>query len=492
MRSLAVVTLLTLLPLVAYADGPRPEAPRPRTETWYEFTFYGNKVGYLHAIDEPTTLDGQPAIHSKRRSVLEVRRASQTIRMESDTDAWSDPSGRPLRFTHVRTEGGAVRRLEGNKRGESFVVKVDVGGTLTEKVHPYTADLRLSASLDAHLKRDLVVGKKSQGLALLEEEGEVRPYTMKVLQKEGELFVVQSEVAGIVSLERVRASGQTVRTVVERMGAEFVEAPREQALGTVKPTDIFTSAQIPAGVRLPRSERLDELVLRLSGKSGRPPKPIEGERQKITSRLKAGVEVRISVEKAPASPPKLGAPVKDARAKAALGATPYEAITDERVVQAAKEAVGDARDAWTAARRINAFVYEHIDNKSLGQAFSTALEALASKEGDCTEHAVLFSALAKAVGIPTRLITGLVYVARKDDGVFGYHEWVEVWMGDRWYAMDPTFGQDLADVTHVKFSQGQSDPNGLREAGIVAAELFGDLQLSVVEYTEVGGKKTRP
>ncbi len=488
MKALAALVLALALPAqLALAAAP----VRARTEAWFEFHFHGKKVGFLYALDEPTTVDGKPAIHSLRRSVLTVRRADQVIRMESDTDAWSEPSGRPIRFTHLRNEGGAVRKLEGERKGDTFVVRVDVGGTLTEKKHPFSADLVLSAALDSTFKRDLVVGKEAKGQALLEEDGEIRPYTLEVTGKEGELFVVEGEVAGIKSIDRVRANGTTVRTVVERLGAEFTEVTREKALAVVDPTDIFTAAHLRAGTRLPRTEKLDELVVRLSGRSGRAPKVIEGERQKLSQRLKGSVELRVAAEKAPARAPKLGAK-PSAKVAPFLAATPYEAIADERIVTAAKAAVGDATDTWTAARRINTFVYTRITNKSLAQAFSTAIEALESREGDCTEHAVLFSALAKAVGIPTRLITGLVYVDRKDEGVFGYHEWVEVWMGDRWVSMDPTFGQDLADVTHVKFSQGLSDADGLREAGVVAAELFGDLELAVVEYTEVGGKKTKP
>ena len=145
----------------------------------------------------------------------------------------------------------------------------------------------------------------------------------------------------------------------------------------------------------------------------------------------------------------------------------------------------------SAAKAINRFVHKHISNKSLARAFATATEALESREGDCTEHAVLFSALAKIAGIPNKLVTGLVYVGGRTP-VFGYHEWVEVWTGSGWVAMDPTFGQDLADATHIKFTEGQSDADGLREAGMAAAALIGDLELKVVEYTTTSGKTVRP
>ena len=61
--------------------------------------------------------------------------------------------------------------------------------------------------------------------------------------------------------------------------------------------------------------------------------------------------------------------------------------------------------------------------------------------------------------------------------------------GSDWIAMDPTFGQDIADPTHIKFADGQSDPDGLREAGMVAAALIGDMELQVLSYVTVSGQK---
>jgi transglutaminase-like putative cysteine protease len=61
----------------------------------------------------------------------------------------------------------------------------------------------------------------------------------------------------------------------------------------------------------------------------------------------------------------------------------------------------------------------------------------------------LFTALARAAGIPTRIVVGLLYVDRK----FYYHSWPEVMLRD-WVAVDPTFGQFPADAAHLRFFIG--------------------------------------
>ncbi len=463
-----------------------------RRETWYDFKFAGKKVGFLYALDEPTQLEGQHAIHSHRRSVITVRRLENTITMEATTDAWTDPAGKPVRFKHVRMEGGALRSVEGFRDGKAFKIRMEVGGKLTESTVPLEDKLFLSTSLDVVTKHDLAVGKKMEGKAIIEENGEVKPFKAEVTGTEviaqGKAFIVLSEVADVISKDWVLADGRTVRTVVERLGAEFIAASKEDALSLPTTQDIFKDAQLKTGVRLPSGDLLDETVMKLRAKSGTPRKPIDDKRQNVKP---DGTAFRLHIRsddppaRAPALPIK---PPKDVQKF--LSETPYEALKDEVLGTTARKQISGAKDAWEAAKLLNAFVYRHIKNKSLAKAFSTANEALESGEGDCTEHAVLMSALSKIVGIPTRLVTGLVYVGSKE-GLFGYHEWVEVWMGDRWIAMDPTFGQDIADPTHIKFTQGQSDPEGLREAGVAAAELFQNLELDVIEYVGVDGTRKK-
>jgi transglutaminase-like putative cysteine protease len=78
-----------------------------------------------------------------------------------------------------------------------------------------------------------------------------------------------------------------------------------------------------------------------------------------------------------------------------------------------------------------------------------AVAVLESRRGDCNEHAQLLTALARSLGIPARVASGLAYL----DGRFYYHAWVEVWLGD-WVAVDPTWGQFPADAAHLRLVTG--------------------------------------
>jgi len=84
----------------------------------------------------------------------------------------------------------------------------------------------------------------------------------------------------------------------------------------------------------------------------------------------------------------------------------------------------------------------------------SALEVLDTGKGDCNEHTVLFAALGRAAGVPTRIAIGIVWSEQLRS--FYYHAWPEVYVG-RWIWMDPTFGQPIADATHIKLLSGDID-----------------------------------
>lgn len=459
------------------------------TSTWYEFRFHGKKVGFLEMRDETTLLEGRKAHHAFRRSVVTVRRQSHVIRIEATTDAWCSPSGTPLKFIHRRLENKAERRIIGLKKGNEFVITQTVGEREITKTVALKPKMFLSSTIDYLFKPLLKRKFKQAGQVIVEEDGEVRDFSLRVLNKTADgQFVVENQVAEIVSREWVSKDGVTLKTKVERLGAEFIKTTRAQALRLEKTEDIFTAARLLSHAQLPRGDQIANLKIRMSGKSGRPPKVPKDRRQRILKSNKKRIELHIKISTLPLRPWKL--PIKTKRMQAFLVETPYESLTDARLIKQARALLKKHGNAWTAAKSINEFVHGHIQNKSLAHAFSTASEAFAAREGDCTEHAVLFSALAKIVGLPTKLVTGLVYVGGPE-GVFGYHQWVEVWLGDRWVAMDPTFGQNVADPTHIKFTEGLSDAEGLRKAGVAAAELFGDIKIEVLSFQSIDGRRTR-
>jgi len=104
-----------------------------------------------------------------------------------------------------------------------------------------------------------------------------------------------------------------------------------------------------------------------------------------------------------------------------------------------------------------AYILGWIDRNIAKEAIDvfTAVDVLRGGRAECQGHAYLYAALARALGMPTRVVNGLVYSA--EHGGFLYHTWNETLVAGRgWQPVDPTFAQPRADATHVKLIEGES------------------------------------
>lgn len=228
------------------------------------------------------------------------------------------------------------------------------------------------------------------------------------------------------------------------------------------PLDMIARTAIPVRPGIDRPESKNLLRVRLSGvdlanfalNHGR-------------QRLSDG-ELRVEREKvmAAASYP---LPLRDRRFSAFLQPTVFIQSDHPQIRALAHRIVGDETDAHEAVVRLKRWVYDAI-RKEPTVSIPNALEVLQTRSGDCNEHTVLFNALARAAGIPAKTVVGVVYLS----GAFYYHAWSEVWLG-AWVSLDSTLNQFPADVTHIKFVEGEID----RQMDIL--QLIGKLQIEVLE-----------
>ena len=136
----------------------------------------------------------------------------------------------------------------------------------------------------------------------------------------------------------------------------------------------------------------------------------------------------------------------------------------------ARELTQGETDAWKLSLRINQWVFSNLKKELVDTV--TALDALQQRRGECQSHTYLFTAIARAAGIPTKIVNGLVYSPEYKG--FLYHAWPEVYVGE-WRALDPTFGQDLVDATHIKLAEGKGD------AVLKMMEFVGRVKIELIE-----------
>ncbi len=82
---------------------------------------------------------------------------------------------------------------------------------------------------------------------------------------------------------------------------------------------------------------------------------------------------------------------------------------------------------------------------------STAAEAFEARSGVCQDHAHIFLACLRHLGIPARYVSG--YFLTDDDAHVASHAWVEAWIEGRWRTFDVTNRLDKPSH-HLKLAVG--------------------------------------
>lgn len=154
-------------------------------------------------------------------------------------------------------------------------------------------------------------------------------------------------------------------------------------------------------------------------------------------------------------------PITDAEFAQYLGADRYIDPTLPEIQTLSAEILAGERDLWRAVERLVDWVFNYIDDMLTLMPKTTA-QILADPIGDCNEYAILFAALARAAGIPTKVAEGYRY----QDGYWAGHMWNEVWVGE-WIAVDPSHRQTAPDALVVKLLDDSSVANiQVRHLGI--------------------------
>jgi transglutaminase-like putative cysteine protease len=269
--------------------------------------------------------------------------------------------------------------------------------------------------------------------------------------------------------------GFTLRREPYELADQAWQRSREDASMAAGYGAVIENTAIAANADLSGAAGTDRLVVRLRNvelegfdlEGGR--QTLRGDTLVVTrerSAFEAGYTLPYTVpadRAAEDAAPLFGPPGPDA-----LEATPLIQVDDPRIRETARSIADGETNPAVVARRLTAWVYDRLA-KDITLSIPSAVQVLEMGQGDCNEHTVLYVALARALGLPTRTAVGLVHL----NGRFYYHAWPEVWL-DEWVAVDPTLDQYPADAMHLRFLVG-----GLaRQVELI--RLIGRLDLDIV------------
>ena len=454
------------LPVLAEAA----QAQLPTGEEWLGVYFRGQKIGHVHLS---TSRVGEDYL-LREESFLRLGMLGTRQEIRQRLRCTTGPDFRLKAFTFHMESPVASLRVRGEVRGQRLRLYIQTGGEKRVEEVRLARPIHLPLSLKARvaslgLKPGQVYRVPLFDPATLSPRDAVVVVegmdTVKIGNRVISAYRIREEWEGITVRTWVAEDGTTLKEE-HPSGWTLLKETRETALrmDTRGPlVDLVALTAVPVNREIPDPAKLRLLKLRIEGLNPKDLPELSGGRQ----RWEGGTLV-IRREEVPESGPRLplGGPGLDPY----LAETPFVQAKDPKILRQARAVLSGETDAVRAARRLTRWVNAALRKEPV-VSLPSALEVLSLRKGDCNEHTVLFTALARAVGLPTRMAAGVVYLR----GRFYYHAWPEVYVG-RWVAVDPTLDQFPADVTHLRLVEG-----GL-EQQVPIAGLLGRLRIRVVAW----------
>ncbi len=272
---------------------------------------------------------------------------------------------------------------------------------------------------------------------------------------------MQMQGTTFTSVSYVDSEFRAQKTVMPMMGMnlELIACDKAFALSENDVVDFLEKLLIPSPVALTDLGSTESITYLLAPTGGKALSIPSTDNQTVQQTKDGKVLVTVRPAPAPAGA-ELPYKGKDEEVLSALKPTRYLQTGNKEIILLAREAVGDTKDAAEAARKIENFVHEYIIEKNLSVGYASAAEVAASRQGDCTEHAVLTAAMCRAAGVPARVTSGIVYISdfvgRKN--VFGGHAWVQAYVGGKWIGIDATRAPNGFGAGHITMASGSGDP----------------------------------
>jgi transglutaminase-like putative cysteine protease len=445
-------------------------------EQWMGIYYEGEKIGYSNTTVNRMYGSQTPGFLILNRTFMTLTLMDNPLKVNFEGVLHTDENFKMRTFTCRLKSAGHEIQLDGKRAGDLLTLDVLSGGRVFRKTANVSEDVNLSNSLTPLLYLpDLKPGvtysvQILDPFTLATNTAKVTVTGMEPYDYEGkkiDVYVVDTKYEGLTFTAWVTEGGETLKestplgwTLVREDRTVAQDFPMED---TRVPYDLAKKFAVPSDVHIEEPESARRMEAAITGIDLDQFK-LDGAYQKLTDR-KQGL-LRVDMVKAdPAQ--SITIPVTGKEFTEALSPTVFIQSDDQAIRNLATEIAGGETNALIVAERINQWLFENI-NKKITFSLPSAVEVLKTREGDCNEHTTLFVALARSLGLPSKIAIGLVY----HKGNFYYHAWPEVYVG-RWVAMDPTLGESLADATHIKLLEGDLE----QQAKLM--QIIGKIKLSI-------------
>jgi len=451
-------------------------------DSWMKILSKGNAVGYSHTsldVDEANPVDHY-TIDNRVHLRLKIAGEDQTINV--DTSASLNAMYELQKFSFSLASRGYSVIVDAARRNErTFRVKMTTGNTSERMEVDIPPDVVLYSPMMELAMKQLKPGQHfsmktlnpTSFSAMLITISAIRQEPLTIGGKTYDATVLSTDYGGTLFLSWMDPAGNILRQDTP-MGWTMEKCTADDAAeiirGSAPTQDILAEMAVPCtgAIRDPRHCR--KLKLSLKGVSFSRAELEITSRQKVAGTDGTNTILDISAGMAPADPSPQ-TPIPPAL-RPLLGATTSLQADHPDMIKQARAIVGQRQIPSEKALAIYDWVNRNVA-KEMTISLPSALDVLRTMKGDCNEHTYLSVALARAAGLPAKVVVGLAY----HEGKFYYHAWPAIYAG-RWIEMDPTWGQPAVDATHLALVEGEMDQQ------VQLIKVLGQLKIQVIEESD--------
>jgi len=421
-------------------DNHQPAFKLPEKESWMNILRHDQKIGYSHRL---LTQQGSGyRLSDKTYLRINVMGMVQDMLIRTTGDLNADFSLASFSFN---LDSGLFNfYVHGKVEGKTLHVFIDE----QEMKYPLDQPLYLfSGILDAVWLKTLTPGETKtiyvfDPATMGRQTAHITMEGYETLNISGKSIQSMKFSIKYMGISQMAWTDETGDVVQEKglMGIKLVRSTKKSALAGFDITeieDLTESISVASNIQIPDPSKLALLRMNIYGVDDT--FLLHGGRQTFEDNMLT------IIKEALFEPTDRHAPLEDRF----LNPSPGIQSGHAKIIQKVSEIISPKDLPLTKAKKIMSWIYENIEKRPV-LSVPNALETLENRMGDCNEHAVLFSAMARAAGIPAQVETGLVYMK----GRFYYHAWNVLYL-NKWITADALMGQMPADVTHIRLIRGE-------------------------------------
>ncbi|MSR40762.1 MAG: hypothetical protein EXS10_02540 [Phycisphaerales bacterium] len=484
--------LFAALCLMCFTLGAHAQAWELQSDRWYVLQLSGVPCGLSHeSVHRRAMREGAAQLRTTGDVEMRFRRLGQVTQIALHSEFIENSRGEPLEASVSQDAGTVVRWTFDAKHKRATKQQ----GAAPPEPFPWPANAWLTPrGVEQFLSARLRAGAKEISYTSIDLQSGCVPATVTMTRldaAEGEgLFEIKNSLVPLIARERYAIDGVLLSSAMPIGIGDLTSTlatEREAHAALAAGNFDLLQGTLIACAPIPNVTRLSRANFRVTTTSPSIALPdVASQIVRVDAKSPQEAIVEIDVDRANAA---AASDALDPRWTQSNTLIDAEHAAVKSLLAQAKCKLDDS--ARVRAEKLRRLVESHLRSKDFKTAFGSASEAAISRSGDCTEHAVLLAALCRADGIPSRVVSGVVYVegAQVQGSAWGWHMWTQALVDVQgatgkqtsgvWMDLDATLSTRF-HAAHIAVAVSDLSAGAADPAFLGALALIGKMKIELV------------